>query len=357
MVAIPRMFGPRRRVRRVVPALLVVALAATACVGGSPEPSAGTAAPVGSSPEATGPSPSGTSSAPAAPAAPHPVSLQALMRTEFDGRDFRVVRTLDRTSAYTTSAIRYRGGGLTLSGIMLVPRGDGPFPVVVLNHGYIDPDVYTTGRGFERSQQYLASNGFAVVHIDYRNHAQSDTDPESDVNLRLGYAEDAINAVLAIRKSSIASLDRERIGMIGRSMGGGVTFNALVAFPDIVDAAVVFASVSSDTVDNFNKWIRRRPELAARIIRQYGSPQANPEFWANVSPRTFFDQIEAPVMVHHGTADETCPIEWTEETVTALRDSEVDVTYHRYQDEGHQLYAEYTRSMRRTVAFLREHLA
>lgn len=279
------------------------------------------------------------------------------MRTDFDGRDLRVVRTLARSSTATTYEIRYRGGGLTLSGLMLVPRGDGPFPVVVLNHGYIDPEVYRTGRGFERSQRYLVANGFVVVHVDYRNHASSDRDPDNDLRLRLGYTEDAINAVLAVKSSSLPAIDGERVGMIGRSMGGGVTFNALVARPDIVDAAIVFASVSSDTVDNFNKWIRPRSALAARIIEAYGEPEDDPAFWRDVSPRTFFDRVEAPVLVHHGTDDETCPIEWTEETVAALRAADADVTYHRYHGEGHDFTAGYTRAMRRTVSFLREHLA
>jgi dipeptidyl aminopeptidase/acylaminoacyl peptidase len=284
------------------------------------------------------------------------VSLAALMQERSDGSDFRVGRTTARTSDYTAHEIRYRGDGLTLSGTMHVPRGDGPFPVVVLNHGYIDPEVYTSGRGFERSQPYLARNGFAAVHIDYRNHAASDRDPSNDVRMRLGYIEDAINAVRAIERSNLAYLDGERIGMLGRSMGGGVTYGALVVDPGIVDAAVVFASVSTDTVDNFNKWIRPREELAGRILERYGTPAAAPEFWDGVSPRSHLDRIEAPMLVHHGTADDTCPIGWTEETVDALRAADVDVTYHRYRGEGHQLYADYDLSMRRTVSFLRQHL-
>ena len=191
---------------------------------------------------------------------PHPVSLQALIARKYDGRQLRVGRVLARTSDYARYFVTYRSGKLTISGIMNVPDGNGPFPVVILNHGYIDPAIYTNGRGLAREQDYLARAGYVVLHTDYRNHAESDDDPTAELKLRLGYTEDVINAVLAVKRSTLPYIDKRRIGLLGRSMGGGVTLNALVVRPGLVDAAVVFAPVSSNTVDNFNRWIRGDPD-------------------------------------------------------------------------------------------------
>jgi dipeptidyl aminopeptidase/acylaminoacyl peptidase len=293
------------------------------------------------------------------PDPPHPVSLQALMRKEYDGRDLRVGRVLARTSAYTRYHVTYRSGDLTISGIMNVPVGKGPFPVLVLNHGYIDPDVYTNGRGLRREQDYLARQGYVVLHTDYRNHAQSDDDPQSDLRLRLGYVEDAVNAVLAIKRSPLRYLDRERVGLLGRSMGGGVTLNALVVQPGLVDAAVVYAPISSDAVDNFNRWIRGQSErrsLARRIIEEYGSPERNPAFWHNVSVVNFFDRVSEPILIHHGTADESCPIQWSRSTLAALHRLGKDATLFTYQGQPHAFDTAWPRSMRRTVAFFDTHL-
>jgi hypothetical protein len=74
---------------------------------------------------------------------------------------------------------------------------------------------------------------------------------------------------------------------------GGVTLNALVVRPGLVDAAVVCEPVSSDTVDNVDRWIRPGPErakLTRAIIECYVSPQRNPRFWREVRPRTFLRQ-------------------------------------------------------------------
>ncbi|MDP2648237.1 MAG: alpha/beta fold hydrolase [Candidatus Yanofskybacteria bacterium] len=284
----------------------------------------------------------------------HPVSLQAMFEKDFNGHDFKVGQVLARTGAYTRYFITYESGEFTISGIMNVPVGSGPFPVLVLNHGYIDPAVYTNGRGLRREQDYLASRGYVVIHPDYRNHAQSDNDPDSDFKLRLGYVEDVINAVIAVQESGLPYINKEKIGMLGHSMGGGVTINTMIVKPELIRAAVLFAPVSSDYVQNFERWTRpnstRRP-LAERIVSAYGSPEANPEFWENVSAVNFFGRVEIPVMTHHGTADASVPLEWSQDTHAALLDNGKDSTLHIYPNEPHEFAAAWPEVMRRTVEF------
>ncbi|NEE00755.1 alpha/beta fold hydrolase [Phytoactinopolyspora halotolerans] len=281
------------------------------------------------------------------------------MEREYDGRGLELGDVIEETDAYTRYEVSYRSGELTISGIMNVPAGDGPFPVLILAHGYIDPEIYTTGRGLAREQDYLARQGYAVLHTDYRNHAGSDDDPDNEVRLRLGYTADVIDAVLAVRESSSPYLDGDRVGLLGRSMGGGVVLNALVVEPGLVDAAVIYASVSSDTVDNFDMWIRGEPErgeLTEQIIDAYGAPEDNPQFWRNVSPRTFFDRVTEPVLIHHGTADDTCPIDWAYETRDALDEAGAEVTLEVYDGEQHAFEPQWQESIERTAAFFDDHL-
>jgi uncharacterized protein len=274
------------------------------------------------------------------------------MERDYDGRGLRLGEVLLRTDAYTQHFVTYRSGDLRISGIMNVPEGRGPFPVLVLGHGYIDPDIYLNGQGLRREQDYLARAGYVVLHTDYRGHAASDAAPNAEQRLRLGYTEDMINAVLAVRNSGLRFVDAERIGLLGRSMGGGVVYNVLVAQPGLVDAAVVFAPVSSNTVDNFNRWTRpERSSVAARIIDAYGAPEANPRFWRGVSPRTYFDRISEPVLIHHGTSDDSCPIRWSRRTLAALERAGKSARMFVYEGEEHAFGPQWPLSMRRTVAF------
>jgi dipeptidyl aminopeptidase/acylaminoacyl peptidase len=290
---------------------------------------------------------------------PHPISLATFAQREFDGRDLTVGRVLAETNQYTRYYITYKSGQLTISGIMNVPKGTPPaggFPVLILNHGYIDPAVYTNGRGLRREQDYLAQRGYVVIHPDYRNHAESDKDVQAEVNLRLGYVEDVINAIKAVQESDLPYLDKDHIGMLGHSMGGGVAQGIMVAQPDLVDAVVLFAPVSGDMRDNFERWLKRRPEVAERILRTFGSPEEAPEFWDGVSPLTYLKNVSAPVMIHHGTSDDSVPLEWSQRLERELKAQNKEVTFHVYPGEPHEFAAAWPTVMQRTVTFFDQHL-
>jgi dipeptidyl aminopeptidase/acylaminoacyl peptidase len=284
------------------------------------------------------------------------VSIEALIQGRYDGRDLRLGDVLATTDAYARYFATYASGDLTISGVLNVPKGDGPFPAVVLAHGYIDPAIYTNGRGMMREQDYLARAGYVVLHTDYRNHAASTDDPDAELELRLGYTADVINAVLALKSAPAeVKVDPDRLAIMGRSMGGGVTYNALVAAPGLVDAAVVYAPVSSNAAENFDRWTRG-DAVADQIIAAYGAPEANPEFWRQASPVTYFDRITEPILIQHGTGDGTCPYEWSEQSLAALIGAGVDAELVTWPGEPHAFEAAWPASMQRTVDFLAEHL-
>ncbi len=247
-----------------------------------------------------------------------PHSLPALMRQAPSGGRPRILRTEYDTDAYTRYDVTYRSDDLTVSGVLIRPRGKGPFPGIVLNHGYIDPSYYVTGQGLAREQDALARAGFVVLHTDYRGHAGSDPVAPTDRETRLGYTRDAVNAVEAL--GALPYVDATRLAMLGRSMGGGVTMNALVTQPGLVRAAVVYDSVSSRFLDNLEHFTRPgRPEVVEALFGRFGTPAESPRFYRELSPRTYFDRISEPLLVHHGTADATCPPRWARTTQQLMR--------------------------------------
>ncbi|MDN5780234.1 MAG: alpha/beta fold hydrolase, partial [Humibacillus sp.] len=313
----------------------------------TPSPSAGapsTPVPASSRPRATATSPA---------AAPNPVSIAALIQKTYDGRGLTLGAERGSTAAYRQYYATFRGDGLTISGRINIPRGAGPFPAVVLAHGYVDPREYTNGQTMLRERDYLARQGYVTLHVDYRNHAQSSKDPKAESRLRLGYTVDTINAALALQKDP--RVDPDRIALVGRSMGGGVVYNAVVVRPGLFKAAVAYAPVSSDAVDNFEKWVRPDPSgsgVAEKVIARLGTPEKQPANWAAVSPRTFFGRIQDPIMIHHGTADAECPIAWSEQTVDALKAAGRPVTFYVYPGQQHTMTSQWPLSIRRSEAFI-----
>ena len=286
---------------------------------------------------------------------PDPHSLPALFEENISGGDLKRGRLIGDFGAYRSWDVTFRSGRLTISGVLNVPDGDGPFPAVVLNHGYIEPSIYVTGQGMERERDYLARAGFVVLHNDYRGHAGSDPADETDVETRLGYTRDAIAAVKALR--TLPEVRDDQVALAGRSMGGGVVFNALVVDPGLVRAAVVWSSVSTRFVDNFEQWTRfGRPDQAAAIIDRWGTVEQNPTFWAGLSSRSYFARIRAAVLMHHGTLDEACPYPWAVATRNGLLRAGVAVNLQTYPGERHTFTRDWALSMQRTVNFLRSEM-
>ena len=241
-----------------------------------------------------------------------------------------------------------------MSGVLIRPKGPGPFPGIVLNHGYIEPEIYVTGQGLAREQDALARAGFVVLHTDYRGHAASDPVPPLDRETRLGYTRDAVNAVKALKK--LPYVDPDRLAMLGRSMGGGVTLNALVTHPGLVDAAVTYASVSSLFVENLRHFTGpNRPEVAQALydrVRDAGGERR--DFYAGLSSRTYFDRITEPLLLHHGTNDESCPCGWARTTQRAMRRAGVDSRLVVYEGEMHTFCRSGSSRWTETIRFLRQ---
>ncbi|GAB3999422.1 alpha/beta hydrolase family protein [Nocardioides marmoraquaticus] len=328
---------------------LVGALGTLAACSGEQPPEA---EPSRSAPSSPSPSATPTTSPTAEPLPTGDrVSLPTLMRQQFDGGRVRRVRRQVVTDAYERWEVTYPAGDTTVSGVLLRPTGRGPFPALVLNHGYIEPSVYVTGQGLAREQDRLAREGFVVLHTDYRGHAASDPAGDLERETRLGYTRDALHAAASLKR--LPYVDPDRVGMLGRSMGGGVTLNAIVAQPDLVRAAVVYASVSSRFVDNLRQFtIPGRPEAAQALYDRFGRPEESPDFYAGLSSRTYFDRVEVPLLSLHGTLDDTCPIAWARTTQRLARRAGVDAQLVTY-DDGHAFYPTWEASIRRAVRFLR----
>jgi dipeptidyl aminopeptidase/acylaminoacyl peptidase len=284
------------------------------------------------------------------------VSIPALTGHRYDGRGLRLTKTLSTELAFSRHAVSFRSGRLLVTGVMNVPNRPGRHPVVVLAHGYADPRRYTSGSMLEREQAYLAESGFVTLQVDYRNYAGSTRETTEPVTRPLGYPEDLVNAVRALRKARLPFADASEIGLFGRSMGGGVVLDALAAQPGLARAAVLYSPVSSRAADNYDRWVRPAPALRERVETAFGSPASRPRLWRQASSRAYLGRVAVPVQIHHGTADDVCPVGWSRATAAALRADGKDVDLYEYPGEDHRFDRSWPRFMHRAATFLRAHL-
>lgn len=285
--------------------------------------------------------------------------MEYFSKMKLEGAEFTLGKVLEKNSAYTRYTVTYKSNGLLISGILNVPVGEGPFPLLLLNHGYIDPKIYTNGRGLKREQEYFARQGFAVLHSDYRGHAFSDNSPDTErrvYDAGLEYSMDVINGLKAIRAAKIPRIDATKVGMLGHSMGGGIALNIAVAYPDLIDAIVLYAPVNSDAYENFNRW-RRERDSDDRTIEALGDPRdVHPELWDALSSGPLLHTIQAPVMIFHGTNDTDVPFEWSKDLAKRLTEKGKDVSFVVYQNEGHEFAQKWPDFMKEAKDFFTANL-
>ncbi len=109
------------------------------------------------------------------------LTIPSLRQRAYGQGEFKVQATLQVTRAFTRTLVSFASDGLTVYGFMNTPRGQGPFPVVLVLHGYVNPRTYRTPFGYtQRYADALAEAGFLVVHPDYRGHGRSEGQAEGD---------------------------------------------------------------------------------------------------------------------------------------------------------------------------------
>jgi dipeptidyl aminopeptidase/acylaminoacyl peptidase len=225
----------------------------------------------------------------------------------------------------------YPSDGLTVYGFLDLPTGEGPFPVVLVLHGYVDPADYEILSYTSGYADALASQGFAVFHPNYRNYPPSDAGPNL---FRVGYAVDVLNLIALLQHQAgqpgpLERADPTDIGLFGHSMGGGIALRVLTVGTE-VDGAVLYGSMSADERLNFESiyaW-----SDGTRGAEELNTAAAD---LARISPSNFLDRIQVPVSIHHGAADELVPPAWSDELCLQLSALGKTVECYTYPAEPH----------------------
>jgi dienelactone hydrolase len=297
-----------------------------------------------------------------------PFTIEELRLRSYDSGPLEIVEMLEQNAAFTRYAIVYPSDGLRVTAMLNVPKGSGApdekFPVIILNHGYVDPGRFPTGSYIRAEADYLARSGYLTLSPDYRGHAGSEGNSEAagpnvrgENTFRVAYAVDVLNLLHAV--PGIPQADPDRIGMWGHSMGGGITLKVLtVDRGQSVDAAVLYGAMSGDEAANLHHIDRKwRPGLYDLMASTYGTPEERPEDYARLSPLTYVADITAPVSIHHGALDAEVPPAWSQDLAQRLGDAGKSVEYFEYAGAGHSLRGgDWSAFMQRIAAFFDQYV-
>jgi uncharacterized protein len=291
-----------------------------------------------------------------------PYTIDGLRQHDFQSGKIHIRSTLDdENQFYTSYLIDYPSDGLRITAVMQIPVGEGPFPVIVMNHGFFSRSVYHSGDGTDRASPYLAEHGYITLASDYRSWGESDIGASFFYS---GLVIDVINLINAI--PSIPKADSSRIGIWGHSMGGGVTMKVLTILggqnenaKTQIKAAVLYSPVSADDADIIDRWgmgcfgdIAEGEQIVGcnssdvipidlprNLQDAYRFAASDADTLKEVSPFYHLELINVPIQIHYGTEDgkflSGTPPEWSVKLTQELRDADKDVELLQYKGEGH----------------------
>ena len=232
---------------------------------------------------------------------------------------------------------------------------------VVFDHGYVDPQTYRTTVGYEAHIDRLASVGYIVFKIDYRGNGYS-----YGVGLGAygdpGYTVDVLNAVASLQRFPQAN--PQEIGMWGHSMGGFLVLRAMV-ISKTIKAGEIWAGVVMSYADMICCWNEVDPTpvpgpdtVGWRFdwLRQYGTPEEDPQFWASISANNYLADLSGPLQLQQGTADTEVDASFAEKLAGEIRNAGKSVELDTYPGDDHDLSHSFDLAMARTIQFFDTYL-
>jgi dipeptidyl aminopeptidase/acylaminoacyl peptidase len=315
--------------------------------------------------------PTATPSPTPSPTPQHPLDIERMRQQSYPGSELLIEERLEPGVNYDRFIASYQSDGNTIYGLLTVPWGAPPptgWPVILFNHGWIEPSDYRTTERYVEYVDYIARSGYILFRSDYRGHGDSEGEAGGVYNTP-NYTVDVLNALAAIQ--TLPAADPDRIGMWGHSMGGYITLRSMVV-SDAIRAGVIWGGVVAPYPDLFGRVPARATAVAQAA--QTGAPTPTPEarrgfnrwrtylgftgsaadeaaFWQAISSNSYLSDISGPLQLHHATTDDVVPV-----TASLLLQSEMEAAgqlseLYLYEADSHDIDNNFFTAMRRTVEF------
>lgn len=246
--------------------------------------------------------------------------------------------------------------GVALHGYITRPKNlaaDEKKKMVVLVHG--GPIGVRDFWGFDPEVQWLAANGYAVLQVNYRGSGGY-----GPVFQGMGFGEwgakmqdDVTDATLWAIEQGYA--DKSYVCISGASYGAYSAMMGLVREPSLYRCGIGYAGLYDLALLQRDSLAASTPEGRAYLRAVVGK---DAEQLRRISPASRAAEIQAPVLLVHGGADERTPLNQFKSMTAALEKANKRAKTILRKNEGHGFYneenvAEYYEAM---IKFLDEHL-
>jgi len=242
----------------------------------------------------------------------------------------------------------------TTSGLINIPKGVGPFPVIVMYRGYVDQTQYSIGEGTQPSAAVFANAGFITVAPDFLGYGDSDKEAGDVFESRFQTYVTAATLLKSLDHSTNQPFNYSSVFIWGHSNGGQIALTTLeitgVNYP-----TVLWAPVSKPFPNSILVYTDESDDQGKFLINQLAAFEET--YDANKFSLTgYLDKIKAPIQLNQGTLDTSVPYWWSDALDKSLKEATVSATYIKYPGNDHNMRPNWDEVVKNSLTFFQSHL-
>jgi len=256
---------------------------------------------------------------------------------------------VDKNFDFETWAISFSSNGKNISGMMNLPVGyeNKKSPAIIMIRGFAESSDYFIGSGSWRAADELARNGYVTVSLDFLGFGLSDGESKDILEARFEKPIGVLDLIESVK--NLDFVDKDKIGIWAHSNGGQIAISVLEItgkyYPTVLWAPMTnpFPQSILETIND---------ESEASLIVRRKIEDFEKEYDSRLySIDTFYDLIMAPIIIHQGTEDVWCKVDWQVTFKNKLNLLGKEVILEIEEGNDHNLKQSWDRVMERDLKF------
>lgn len=239
----------------------------------------------------------------------------------------------------------------TVSGLINIPKGAGPFPLIVMIRGFVDQTKYVIGTGTARAAEIFATNGYITIAPDFLGYGDSDKESPDIFESRF----QTYTTTLTLLKSLQSVQNWNGKAYIwAHSNGGQIALTALevsgVNYP-----TVLWAPNSAKFPYSIIYYLDEAPDQGKLVVTKLAEFMADYDV-TKYAFGNFESMIRAPILLDQGTADDSVPMLWSDTLNKNLKKLNIDITYTKYPGADHNMQPTWNTTVQDNLLFFQKHI-
>lgn len=262
---------------------------------------------------------------------------------------------------FESKAISFESNGKKISGMMNLPVGKQvcqigkeckKYPAIIMIRGFAESEGYFIGSGSWKAADELARNGFVTISLDFLGFGLSDQESKDILEARFEKPVSVMDLIESVKQLDF--VDPEKIGIWAHSNGGQIAISVLEItgknYPTVLWAPMTnpFPESVLETMDDSDegKIVKNKIE---DFERSYDSKL--------YSIDNFYNDIQAPILIHQGTEDVWCEVKWQEDLQKELKRQGKDVVLDIRKGNDHNLKQNWDEVIKMDIEFFKNKFA